>query len=116
MDGNNTSGPNPPHSSEGPPEEVVDTIAKDDDSVPPEFRGCDVVAVSLDEGTKIFYKGSGFSMTEDQAKILIQAYRIEKETIDAEPAPRQGGDPDHVSAWETQIGRASCRERVCHRV
>ena len=90
-----------PSASDDSQEELLDTIADDDETVPPEFRGCRVVACKTDTGTKVFYKGSGFTLPEDRANILIQAFRIEKETIAAEPAPREKKDTGRVSAWET---------------
>jgi hypothetical protein len=81
----------------------VDRIAEDDTTVPPDFRGCDVVEVDSPEGTKVFFRGaSGFSMSEDQAKILIQAYRIEQETVDREPPAdaERHGKGRSSQAWE----------------
>ena len=87
-------------------EVVVDTIAHDDESVPPEFRGSQVLERRLPDGSHaIFYKGEGgFTATEDQAKVLIQAYRMEVEAkAAAKPEREVGGVPGKVSAWETPV-------------
>ncbi len=92
----------------GVEEVVIDEIDDQDETVPPEFRGCKVVELRTENGSVLLYKGkSGFTASEEQAKILIQAYRLEKESEAeaalSDPQTRPGGQPGKVSAVETPI-------------
>ncbi|MCD6499264.1 MAG: hypothetical protein J7M25_13310 [Deltaproteobacteria bacterium] len=61
---------------------VLDVIAEDDETIPDTFRGCSVVELKTPHGSSVIYKGrDGFAVSEDQAKILIQAYRLEQESL-----------------------------------
>ncbi len=101
----------PPGNGESAPdveEVVIDVIDEHDETVPPEFRGCQVVELRTEHGSVLIYKGKGgFTASEEQAKILIQAYRLEKESEEeaakAAPAVTPGGQPGKVASVETPI-------------